>query len=92
MTFVVDYEYGRQVAPHGPTGDTRPAPGERYWNYKPRSEHCSDLTRQLDAVAESEERGFPVRKGRNSNPSRVKPIRYNIDSCHYLAWQSALIG
>ena len=44
------------------------------------------------AVAESVEHGPPVREIVGSNPDRVKPMNYAIDTCCFLARCSALLG
>ena len=46
----------------------------------------------LGAVVELLERGPPVWEIGSSVPSRVKPVTYKIDTCHFVAWRSALIG
>ena len=33
----------------------------------------------------------PVCKVRSSNPDRVKPMNHKVDTCSYLAWNSALL-
>ena len=38
------------------------------------------------------EHRLPVRKVGNSNPNRVKPMSFKIDSCRFRPWPSALIG
>ena len=43
-------------------------------------------------VTKSVEHKHSVQKVRSSNPSRVKPVTYQIDTCGYLAWRLALIG
>ena len=50
------------------------------------------LVMSLGEVAESVEREPRVREIRSSVPSQFKPMTYEIDSCHFLAWCSALIG
>ena len=45
----------------------------------------------LDAVAQSVNGMLPVLMVMSSNPSRVKPMTYKIDTCYYLAWYLALI-
>ena len=44
------------------------------------------------AVAESVEHGPHMREIVGSNPGRVKPMTYQIDTCHFLAKCSALLG
>ena len=47
----------------------------------------------LGVVAELLERGPCVRKIESLLPGQVKPVTYNkIDTCHFLARHSALIG
>ena len=43
-------------------------------------------------MAESVKRGTRMQKIRSSILGQVKPMTYKIDTCHYLAWCSALIG
>ena len=47
---------------------------------------------QPEVVTEFVQRRLPVLKVGSSNPSRVKPVTYKIDTCHYLAWRLVLIG
>ena len=35
---------------------------------------------------------LPIQKVGSLNPSRVKPMTYQIETCHYRAWCFALIG
>ena len=44
------------------------------------------------AVAESVEHWSRVREIMGSNPGRVKPMSYKIDTCHFLARCLALLG
>ena len=45
-----------------------------------------------DSVAQSVDRRVHGQKVGSSNSSRVQQIPYQIDTCDYLAWYSALIG
>ena len=44
-----------------------------------------------DTVSEFVEHRLPVQNIGSLNPNRVKPITYQIDTCHHLALHLALI-
>ena len=56
-----------------------------------QSDESITLLKELDAMAESVERGLPAWQDGSLSPNRVKLTTDQIGTCHYLTWRSALL-
>ena len=54
--------------------------------------YCAVLWPKLRVVAEFVEHWSRMREIVSSNPDRVRPMTYQIDTCGFLARSSALLG